>query len=635
MSFQSDPASLFWLPEAVENWSRSLREALANDPTGRLLRGVCSAKLTTSQLRAVKAAIAAHERSGATLSALQPVRVGLIGAGTLDFLADALPGTAPRFGLKVDVAPVHFNMIATTAFVDPGFEGHVDVIVLIPDAETFRQPRALLDKRDHDNAVAEGIAQLDHAVESLRDRFGCPLVIATIPPRPEASASGMDRSIIGSYARFLADINREILGLSATRSLVLWDLETIAATVGNLLWRDPIAMHVAKSPFSIGLAPFIADRLCATIAPIFGKSRRGLVLDLDNTLWGGVIGDDGLSGINIGQGDAVGEAFLSLQRQILELRRRGVVLSVCSKNDDATARAPFREHPEMLLRAEHFAVFQANWSDKATNLKTIADALALNPDALVFLDDNPAERARVRQQFPEVAVPELPDDPALYATYLAAGGYFELAGLSEDDLNRAEAYQGNASRAEIRKTIGDYDEYLKSLDMTLTISGFDDIGRNRIVQLINKSNQFNLTTIRRQDDDLKMIERSENYIGLQFRLSDGFGDNGMICVVILKINDSIVEVDTWLMSCRVLERGVEKAVLNEIMQVAEAAGASSVIGTYVPTLRNEMVRDHYERLGFTLIASSGQDGGGTRWQMNVHEFGPHMVHMAIKRNTPI
>ncbi len=350
------------------------------------------------------------------------------------------------------------------------------------------------------------------------------------------------------------------------------------------------------------------------------------MLDLDNTLWGGVIGDDGLTGINIGQGDAVGEAYLALQRQILELRRRGIVLSVCSKNDDAVARAPFREHPDMLLREEHFAVFQANWSDKATNLKTIADELALNPDALVFLDDNPAERARVRQQFPEVAVPELPDDPALYATYLAAGGYFELTNLGEDDLKRAEAYQGNARRAEIRKTMGDYDDYLRSLEMRLSIAGFDDIGRNRIAQLINKSNQFNLTTIRRQEDELKAID-----VGLQFRLVDGFGDNGMICVVILAVKGDMVEVDTWLMSCRVLERGVEKAVLNEIMRVAEAAGASAVIGKYVPTPRNEMVRDHYERLGFTPIGSNGQQDGETCWQMNVNEFQSHVVHMDIKR----
>jgi FkbH-like protein len=631
MSFQSDPASLFWLPEAGPGWGQKLRDALAEDPTGRFLRGICSARLTTSQLRAVKAAIAAHEQAGATLSALRALRIGLVGAGNLDFLADAMPGTAPRFGLKIAVAPSHYNAIASAAFADPGFEGPVDLIVVMPDADTFRLPGALLDREQHESAVADALARFEQVVDAMRTRFACPVVVATIPPRAEMIASSGDRALYGSYGRFLADLNQAIVGLGAREGLVLWDLETVAASVGLRQWRDPIAMHVAKSPFAISLAPLVADRLCATIAPLFGKSRRGLVLDLDNTLWGGVIGDDGLAGVNIGQGDAVGEAHLALQRLALELRRRGVVLCVCSKNDDAVARSPFRDHPDMLLREEHFAVFQANWSDKATNLQTIADELALNPDALVFVDDNPAERARVRQQFPEVAVPELPDDPALYASYVSAACYFEIAKLGADDLNRAEAYHGNARRAEIRKTIGDYDDYLRSLGMTLTVSTFDAIGRSRIAQLINKSNQFNLTTIRRQEDDVRQIEESPAHVGLQFRLVDSFGDNGMICVVVLEVRGDTVEIDTWLMSCRVLERGVEQAVLNEILRVAAELGARSVLGRYVPTERNSMVRDHYQRLGFAPIDRSGRSNDETWWRIDVADFQPGIVQMSINR----
>ncbi|MDB5711462.1 MAG: haloacid dehalogenase [Sphingomonas bacterium] len=635
MSFHADPATLFWLPEAGPRWSDRLRQSLVDDPSGRLLRGTCSCQLSTSQLRTAKAAIAAHERGGGALTALRAVRLGLVGAGTLDFLADTLPGTAPRFGLKIDVAPTHYNSIASAAFADPGFDGAVDAVVIMPDAESFKLPGALLDREAHDQAVADALAHLQRIVDALRGRHGCAIVLATVPPRAERIAGTGDRALLGSYGRFVDDLNRGIVDYCAAGSATLWDLDAIAAAIGSRQWRDPVAMHVAKSLFSINLAPLVADRLCATLAPIFGKSRRGLVLDLDNTLWGGVIGDDGLAGINIGQGDAVGEAHLSLQRLALELRRRGVVLTVCSKNDDAVARGPFREHPDMLLREEHFAVFQANWSDKATNLKTIADELALNPDALVFVDDNPAERARVRQQFPEVAVPELPDDPALYASCLAAAGYFEMASLGADDLNRAEAYQNNARRAEIRKTIGDYDQYLQSLDMTLTVSAFDAVGRSRIAQLTNKSNQFNLTTIRRHEDDIRQVEESASHFGLQFRLVDSFGDNGMICVVVLEKKGDTVEIDTWLMSCRVLERGVEQAVLNEILAIASRLGATTVTGRYIPTERNAMVRDHYARLGFEATDDAAAPDGVTWWRIAVENFVPGTVQMQIeRRNLP-
>jgi len=231
----------------------------------------------------------------------------------------------------------------------------------------------------------------------------------------------------------------------------------------------------------------------------------------------------------------------------------------------------------MLLREEPIAVFQANWADKATEITTVADALALNLDALVFLDDNPAERARVRQELPEVAVPEPPDDPALFATFLAAGGYFETANLNQDELKRADTYRENASRAKIRQSIGNYQEYLVSLKMVLSVTPFDKIGRPQIVQLINKSNQFNLTTRRRQEAGVEPIEASPTQLGLSFRLEDCFGDNGMISVVILSFEEDTARIDTWLMSCRVLGGAVEVAVLNEVVEVARQRGASTLL----------------------------------------------------------
>lgn len=629
MTLEPNPISLFWLPPADAGWQQALGTTLAEDESGRALRGLCSVRLGVAQLRAVRAAIDKGRANGASLSALRSVRLGIVGSGNLDFLADVLPGTGPRFGLRVEVAPVSYDGIVPAVFAAPDFGEPVDAVVVVPDAVFFQFPETLLDRAGHAQALEAACARLAMVVDRIQDRHACPVVVATIPARPDFAPMLGERIVSGSERRFLADLNLAIADLAAERKLLLWDVEAIAADVGNRVWRDPIAMHVGKSPFAFSLAPLVADRLLATLAPLFGKSRRGLILDLDNTLWTGVIGDDGLAGIVIGQGSAVGEAHLALQRLVLAYRRLGVVIAVCSKNEDAIAREPFRSHPDMLLREEHVAVFQANWTDKATNVKTIADTLALNPEAFVFVDDNPAERARVRQHFPEIAVPELPDDPALFAMYLAGGGYFESSGLNADDLNRAEAYAGNARRAAIREQLGDYGAYLESLEMTLTISPFDEIGRGRIAQLIAKSNQFNLTTRRRQEAEVAQVEQSPAHIGLQIRLKDAFGDNGMISVVILEVADDSLVVDTWLMSCRVLEREVEHAVLNKIVALARARGLRYVVGRYIPTDRNAMVRDHYARLGFAPLSGEQSEGSETLWRLDAEAFSPFPMRMTV------
>ena len=296
--------------------------------------------------------------------------------------------------------------------------------------------------------------------------------------------------------RWLVDrFNRALADDLGDEELLL-DVAAIAETVGLENWHNPTQWNLAKLSFDEYLAPLYADHVCRLIGALRGKSRRCLVLDLDNTLWGGVIGDDGVEGIVLGQDGGTGETHLAVQRGALALRERGIVLAVSSKNDDAVARRPFREHADMVLKEDHFGVFQANWTDKAANMQAIAEALSLGPDSLVFLDDNPAERLQVRSVIPAVAVPELPPDPALYIPYLLAGGYFEAVSFSGDDRNRASFYQDNARRVALKEQAGGLDAYLASLDMTITFQPFDAIGRSRIAQLVSKSNQFNLTTRR-------------------------------------------------------------------------------------------------------------------------------------------
>ena len=368
-------------------------------------------------------------------------------------------------------------------------------------------------------------------------------------------------------------INRELAACVFKSGDVLFDVAGLAETIGLADWHNQQLWNLGKFSFSDELIPLYGDHVARSIAAIRGKSKKALVLDLDNTLWGGVIGDDGLEGIKIAQGDTRGEAHRAVQLLALNLRQRGIVLAVSSKNTDSVAREPFQKHPEMLLRLDDIAVFRANWDDKATNLQAIAEDLSLGLDAMVFLDDNPVERGLVRRLLPQVAVPELPEDPSGYARTLAAAGYFEAVAFVDEDLKRAGYYQDNARRANLKTQVGDLDAYLASLDMTITFQPFDAMNRARILQLINKSNQYNLTTRRYTDPEILDAENDPGVFTLQVRLADIFGDNGMICVVICRPSEAGVwDIDTWLMSCRVLGRKVEHTVLREILEHARAAG---------------------------------------------------------------
>jgi FkbH-like protein len=432
----------------------------------------------------------------------------------------------------------------------------------------------------------------------------------------ETLFGSLDRALPGTLRSLIDWINRELAEFVSGSGDVLLDVAGLAETVGLSDWHDPQLWNMAKFAFSDQLIPLYADHVARTLAAIRGKSRKVLILDLDNTVWGGVIGDDGLDGIKIAQGDATGEAHLAVQRMALDLRQRGIVLAVCSKNTDEVAREPFEKHPEMLLKLDHIAVFNANWNDKATNIQAIVEELSLGLDAMVFLDDNPAERGLVRKLLPQVAVPELPEDAAGYARTLAAAGYFEAVAFAGEDLKRADFYQDNARRATLQQQVGGVDAYLASLDMTITFQPFDATGRARIVQLINKSNQYNLTTRRYTDPEVIAAENDPTVFTLQVRLADIFGDNGMISVIICRPADAGVwEIDTWLMSCRVLGRKVEHMVLREILEHARLAGIHKLVGTYKPTDRNKLVVDHYARLGFTKLIE--EDSGLTRWELLV------------------
>jgi FkbH-like protein len=397
-------------------------------------------------------------------------------------------------------------------------------------------------------------------------------------------------------------------------------VDYLASLAGRWQWSDDRMYYHAKLPCAPECMVSYAYSVASVIGALRGKSRKALVLDLDNTLWGGVIGDDGLAGIRLGQGDGEGEAFLAFQQYVDQLRQRGVILAVCSKNNEATAREVFEKHTEMHLRLSDISCFVANWDDKHNNLMKIAEQLEIGTDSLVFVDDNPAERAIVRKYLPEVAVPELPDDPSGYIRAIEQHFYFQTIALGAEDLQRSEMYRANSLRSSAQTVSGSIDEFLASLEMVARVENVSDVNLERVAQLVSKSNQFNLTTRRHSPAGLMKMRADPNWITLTVSLRDRFGDNGLISVLLARAEGSELVIDTWLMSCRVLKRGVEQFLLNAVCAAALEQGLTSVFGEYMPTPKNGLVKDHYAGLGFERVSES--EDGRTTWRLTLANAHP-------------
>ncbi len=610
-----------WRPPAPPDWVEQCKTLAAcvrsgglaspdeSDSIGIELRRLAGFELDPPEQLKLQRLVERVVSTGTTPPNFRRFRLGVVAARTLSFLVAAIPAAAAARGLLVDCVEGPYDAVANFAFgpVNP-FDGIVvDAVLVVTDEQTFPGERTLLDDAAELSRIASAEGLLAAIVDAVKRKTGCPAIVATIP-QCGTRLSSADRSISGADARFVARVNDSILDGARAGRWVVWDLAALAADVGHSRWFDPIRHHQAKAPFAIELAPLVAINLASLLTAMTGKSGRAIVLDLDNTLWGGEIGDDGVDGIRLGQNSVDGEAFVAFQRFVLSLRERGIVIAVCSKNDDAAAREPFHKHPEMALREEHIAVFQANWIDKATNLKTIAEALNLGLESLVFIDDNPAERSRVRQELPLVNVPEIGDDPAFFVRRICDSGAFEHLPPTRDDLGRANAYGADAKRAEVRARIGNYDDYLASLRMRMTLRPFDDAGVARITQLINKSNQFNLTTRRYNEEDVRRMVCDPSLLCWQAALVDTFGMHGTIAVVIVRKQFETWAIDTWLQSCRILERGVEETLMDQLVAEARTAGAGRLVGEYIATARNGIVGDFFPRLGFATLENQSADG---------------------------
>ncbi|WP_143748909.1 HAD-IIIC family phosphatase [Mesorhizobium sophorae] len=592
---------LNWLPAAPADYSAKCRALASGEGEfGLHLQRLSGFRLNGIEALSFRRAMAKAQMAGKDLSPLSAFRLAVVSNATMDFVIDHLPAAAARHGVALEVIETDFDVVMQEA-LDTTSKVNVsnpDAVLLAVDHRWLGLGLAV----DESGTEVEGaVTRLLEAARQFKNNSGGMPILSLLATPGDLLFGSFDRRVAGSLASKIGLVNQSILDFARDEGAYVLDVDAIAQSVGVSEWFDSMKWNAQKQPFAPAFSALYADRLGRLLGAIRGKARKCLVLDLDNTLWGGAVGDEGLDGIVLGQGSAAGEAFLSVQRTAKALKERGVILAVSSKNDDEVARSAFRIHTEMILKENDIAVFQANWTDKSSNLEAIANALNIGIDSLVLLDDNPAERGQVRAALPMVAVPELPADPACFATTLLAAGYFEAVSFSADDVLRAASYAENALRAEVLAKARDLGDYLTSLGMVLRCGPIDASNRTRVTQLMNKSNQFNLLTRRLTENEVESMEADPSMITLQAKLSDRFGDLGLISVATCSIEGANATVTDWLMSCRVLGRKVEEAIYGVLLDILAKRGVRTLNASYLPTKKNSMVSEHFDRLGMTRV----------------------------------
>jgi len=559
-------------------------------------------------------------KSGAAGRGLQTIRLALLGTSTTSHLAPGIRVAGLARGLIIDIyEPAYAQARQELADSRSGLHAFRPEAVLFATDPYSSVTASSEQTGSTTDEIKSAIADLQSQWRHARDVWQANIV-QQIPVNPHLRLVGENEARLpDTAASRLRSFQQRLRAAAVDEGADVIDLDYWAMRKGLDAWHAPTLWHRSKQDVHPSAGPFYGGLVARILAARYGKSAKCLVLDLDNTLWGGVIGDDGINGLVLGQGSPDGESFLAMQAYAKNLAMRGVILAICSKNDHAIAREAFERHPEMALRLSDIGCFVANWRDKAENLRTIADTLNIGTDAMVFVDDNPAERALVRYALPEVMVPELTDEPSDYPRLISDSGFFEVVEVTEADRERTAQYQAKARMASDCASATDLTSYLASLEMTLRHGRFDDGGIQRIAQLMNKTNQFNLRTRRYTEPEVAALLDDPDAVTLQLRLIDRFGDNGIISAIVGRFEQTseALTIETWLMSCRVLGRQVEEAALNLLVEAARRRGAKSLIGEYIASNRNAMVADHYGKLGFTLI---DQSDAASRWRLNIDTY---------------
>ena len=562
---------------------------------------------------------------------LKDIRIAVLGGTTTNEVVDLLEILLLAHGFRPEFHQSEYGRYYEDAVLEPqeiaAFKP--DLIYIHTCSKNIRTwPPIACTEAELGSYVDAELNRYRAIWDSLNKNIGCQIVQNNFELPSHAILGNLDAVSPGGATRFIREMNRQFaLEAQGNPRLTLQDLSSISARIGLDHWFDPERWFSYKIVNTVEASFAIASSLAALVRAMFGRTRKLLVLDLDNTLWGGIIGDDGPDKIVLGRETPVAEAYTAFQEYCLSLRERGILLAVCSKNEEATAKLGFA-HPDSVLRLEHLSAFRANWDPKHENILSIAKELNLGADSFVFVDDNPAERAIVEAQIPGIAVPDVGSEVSKFIAIIEANRYFEQLSMAREDLDRARLYEENAKRATLESKFANYGEYLDSLEMTAEIDTFNSTYMERITQLTNKSNQFNLTTRRYTLAEIESTAADGNHIGIYGRLTDRFGDNGLISVVLGAIDGRKLHLDLWLMSCRVLKRDMEIAMLDSLVERARDRGIATIVGYYLPTAKNGMVADHYQKLGFSL-ASKIESTGSTVWSLDITTYKARSRHIRI------
>jgi FkbH-like protein len=623
-----------WLPTAPD-FGADLAVALKSpDPADSLKRLVSLAQYRLGYLETLQLDRALNRAALGPGSGLTTARLALLSSSTVDHLLPPIRVTALRRRLMIDVRAGAYGQYRQDLLDPPSWLRQFApqfVLLSITAREIVAGVPLTATDAEVDETIRRSIDELRLLWRKARETFKATIIQQSFLAVTEPLFGSYDRLVPGAPATLITRLNDILSRAAAQDSVLLLDVARASERDGIDAWFDARNWLQGKLEIAHQAAPLYGDMVARIVAAQRGLSKKCLVFDLDNTLWGGVVGDDGVDGIILGEGSAAGEAHLALQRYAKQLKERGVILAICSKNDPAIAEAAFRDHPEMLLKRSDISGFFANWNDKAENLKAIATQLNIGLDSFVFVDDNPVERERVRQSLPMVAVPELPGDIAQYVRCLADAGYFEAVAFTSEDQKRTEQYAANLQRESLFELSGGLDEFLRNLQMSVVFGPFAGADLVRITQLFNKTNQFNTTTKRYSAEEIARFASAGDTMTLQFRLLDKYGDNGLISAMILRPDmnqPEVFEIDNWVMSCRVFGRQLEFEAMNIAVDEARRRGGKALRASYIPTPKNGVIKQLYSNLGFSLLSDKKLYDGGTCWFLDLAKYVARSTHIS-------
>ncbi|MDR1719609.1 MAG: HAD-IIIC family phosphatase [Dysgonamonadaceae bacterium] len=561
-----------------------------------------------------------------------PLKLGILGDSATQFYVQALRGLGFDYDFDFRIFEADFNQIDRQVY-DLQSEFYAfdpDIVILFHSTHKLLGKYNKLTAEQQSGLCEQRMQEVRQLTDMISSNLKAKIIYLNYPEIDDAVYGSFANKMESSFLFQLRKLNYELMSFAAaSTNFFICDVASVQNLIGKRTLFQPAIYVNTEFVFSLDAIPMVAQRTVDIIAAAYGRFKKCVIVDLDNTLWGGVIGDDGIEKIQLGS-LGIGKAFTEFQYWLKKLKNRGIILAVCSKNEENVAKEPFEKHPDMVLRLEDIAVFTANWENKADNIRTIQSVLNIGFDSMVFLDDNPFERNMVRDNIPGICVPELPEDPTEYLEYLYSLNLFETISFSSEDKERTNQYRVESQRLTFHRQCTDEADFLSGLEMVSQVEGFNKFNTPRVAQLSQRSNQFNLRTVRYTEADIEQLALADDYATFAFTLEDRFGEHGLICVVVLrKADPGVLFVENWFMSCRVLKRGMEDFVLNTLVEYAKATdGITTLRSEYIPTPKNGIVKDHYAGLGFTPTA---EDQGRISYELDVTSYQTHPCFIKAKQ----